>query len=377
VNRRRPLALAWSRHEGRDTLRIDGWSRPELDELSQLPAPELARRLVVLPTELVAAVSGLRGLQPVAGRFDFDRHGDGGCVHFSPRFPFAAGTSYSLLVAGPDGHLGADEGLSEGVGRDSEAWTIRRPARTGAPATTVVAICPTADELPVNQLKLYIYFSGPMSEGWAARAVQVRRADNDEPLDGVFLPAGPELWDSEHRRLTLLLDTGRIKRGLAAHQQTGYPLVEGVPIVVAVDPAFRDAEGRPLRTYRIGPPVRTRFTPADWSLGCPAAGSTEPLTVRFGRPLDRALLGHSLRVTDVAGRPVPGAASVGTGERSWQFTPGSPWQPGLYAVTVNPRLEDLAGNSLTRVFDRDLTRASDDPIAARPTVAFTCSPKTR
>jgi hypothetical protein len=47
-------------------------------------------------------------------------------------------------------------------------------------------------------------------------------------------------------------------------------------------------------------------------------------------------------------------------------------------VTVNPRLEDLAGNSLTRVFDRDLTRAGDDPIAARPSVvAFTCSPKKR
>src|SRR5262249_20643476 len=164
--------------------------------------------------------------------------------------------------------------------------------------------------LPVNQLRLYLHFSTPMSEGWADRAVQVRRAADDEPLDGVFL-GGPELWDREHRRLTLLLDPGRIKRGLVPHEHLGYPLVEGTPIVLAVDPAFRDAEGRPLRTgttrrYDVGPAVRARIAPVAWDLSRPTAGSTQPLTVRFDRPLDHALLAHSLRVTDAAGRPLPG-----------------------------------------------------------------------
>ena len=36
-------------------------------------------------------------------------------------------------------------------------------------------------------------------------------------------------------------------------------------------------------------------------------------------------------------------------------------------------LEDLAGNSLVRVFDRDLTRAEDNPASDRPiTLAFAC-----
>jgi hypothetical protein len=34
-------------------------------------------------------------------------------------------------------------------------------------------------------------------------------------------------------------------------------------------------------------------------------------------------------------------------------------------VVVDPRLEDLAGNSLIRVFDRDLARAEDAPTDAR------------
>jgi len=43
-------------------------------------------------------------------------------------------------------------------------------------------------------------------------------------------------------------------------------------------------------------------------------------------------------------------------------------------VLVDPRLEDLAGNSLIRVFDRDLTRAEDAPADARHVaIDFYCS----
>jgi len=45
---------------------------------------------------------------------------------------------------------------------------------------------------------------------------------------------------------------------------------------------------------------------------------------------------------------------------------------------IDPRLEDLAGNSLRRIFDRDLSRAEDDPPPALATeVAFTCSGSVR
>ena len=120
---------------------------------------------------------------------------------------------------------------------------------------------PTADELPANQLKLYIHFSRPMSEGWAARAVHGRRVDNDEPLEGVFFAMEPELWNRKRRRLTLLFDPGRIKRGLVPNEEAGYPLIEEVPIIVSIDASFRDTAGRPLRTgaerrLEIGPALR-------------------------------------------------------------------------------------------------------------------------
>ncbi|MSQ13711.1 MAG: hypothetical protein EXR47_06245 [Dehalococcoidia bacterium] len=312
--------------------------------------------LAVLPSELTKAGLDLRALQPVAGRFVLD----GGAVCFIPRFPFLDGAGYSLLLfpASADGR------------GDPETWTIQRPARTGVPETTVVAIYPTTDELPVNQLKLYVHFSHPMSEGWAARAVHVLRLDTHERLADVFLRMEPELWDPDRKRLTLLLDPGRIKRGLIPNQEAGYPLTEGAPVVVTIDASFRDATGRPLRAgaeqrYQVGPVLLARIDPVKWRLQQPAAGSTDPLTVEFDRPLDHALLQHCLWINDAAGAPLAGQASVGQGERSWRFQPQSPWKEGHHSVIVDPRLEDLAGNSLMRVFDRDLTRAEDTPADAR------------
>ena len=307
----------------------------------------------------------MRALQPPAGHFAIDEDS----ICFIPRFPFLNGMSYSLVV---------HSGLAGERAGELEVWSIQRPSRAGAPTTGVVAIYPTAEEVPVNQLKFYMHFSSPMSEGWAARAVHVRRADNSEPLDDVFLTM--ELWDPKRRRLTLLLDPGRIKRGLVPHEEARYPLTEGVPVVVIIDAEFRDAAGQPLRTgmerrYKVEPAVRVRVNPADWRFHYPAAGTLSPLTVEFDRSLDHALLESSLWVNNAAGAPMAGRGSIGPGERSWRFEPQSPWEEGRYAVVADPRLEDLAGNSLIRTFDRDLMRAEDVSVDVRAVaIEFTCAP---
>ena len=363
MTRGRKLELAWSEHQGRSCIRVRGWTTDELHRLAEIGASEFARRLAVLPSELIEAGADLSAIQPIAGRFEFAHN----AICFLPRFPFLDGTRYSLVLDPAAWERGEDR---------LEVWTIQRPAPEETPTTGVLAIYPTTDELPVNQLKLYIHFSGPMSEDWAARAVSVRREDNDELLDGVFLEMEPELWDRERRRLTLLLDPGRIKRGLVPNQESGYPLIEGVPIVVSVNVNFRDAAGRRLRSgkerrYEIGPPLRVRVNPADWRRHWPAAGSTNPITIEFDRPLDHALLEHSLWVTDASGVALPGKVSIGPADRSWRFEPESPWAEERHLVKVDSRLEDLAGNSLIRVFDRDLLRAEDAPVDA---IDFTCAP---
>ena len=344
------MTLTWSYHAGRDCLRVVGWLPAAPGAVAQLDPEALARRFAVVPASLVHAATEVSALQPLAGRFEVG--GDALC--FVPRWPFVAGLEYALLERSPSGAYGT-------------VASLHRPAPEAAPTTEVLAIYPTAPRVPVNLLKIYVSFTAPMSEGHAARAVRVRRADTNAVLEDVFLPNSLELWDPARTRLTLLLDPGRIKRGLLPHQQMGYPLMEGVPVTVTVDPTFRDAASQPLcapaeRHYEVAPPLRTRIDSAAWQVHPPAAATRDALKITFDRPLDRALLDHALTVHGRAGAPVQGRTTVGTTEHTWHFVPLAEWDDGNYTLAIDPRLEDLAGNSLARVFDRDLTRDEDTPL---------------
>jgi len=279
---------------------------------------------------------------------------DGQDMCFVPRFPFIGGTAYAVVIGGVT------------------AAVLVHP-RTEHPATTeVIDIRPSAAQVPRNLLRFYIRFSAPMSEGYATR--QVRLADDlGQELPGALLPAEHELWDGDRRRLTVLLDPARIKRGLAGHRQAGYPLRYGQPFRLVVDDGFLDAAGvrlraRAERRYQVGAHQRDRIDPGSWVLTVPARGSFDPLDVAFGRPLDHGLLARCLRVVDPDDRVVDGRPDIGPQERSWLLAPRAAWAPGTHRLVIDSVLEDLAGNSVSRVFDRDLTRGQDEPREAGPVI---------
>ncbi len=231
------------------------------------------------------------------------------------------------------------------------------------PTTEVIGIRPTGGTVPRNLLRCYIEFSAPMREAGAAH-VQLLDADG-APLVGALLATEYELWDPDRRRLTVLLDPARIKRGLVSHREVGYPLQERESVTLVVDAAFPDASGRPLRaaatrTWRVIGDERRHVTPSSWTLRPGSAGTTEPLTVAFDRALDHGLVARCLRVLGPDGA-VAGSGTVGPEERSWTFAPTEPWADAQHRLVVDPVLEDVAGNSVQRVFDRDLSSADDDP----------------
>jgi hypothetical protein len=165
-----------------------------------------------------------------------------------------------------------------------------------------------------------------------------------------------------------LLDPGRLKRGLAPHLDVGYPLEPGREVELVVDAAYPDAAGRPLvapttRRFKVAPSLRGRVDPARWRLTPPRPRSADPLRVAFDRPLDHALAARCLEVLDAASRPVAGSTALAEGERGWRFVPALPWGLGHHRLIVAPELEDVAGNSVIRPFDRDLSRPEDDPAA--------------
>jgi len=92
----------------------------------------------------------------------------------------------------------------------------------------------------------------------------------------------------------------------------------------------------------------------------------DPFDVTFDRSLDHALVVRCLDVIGPDGRRVDGTCEVGSEQRSWRLTPTEPWLGRPHSLTVDPDLEDLAGNSVARVFDRDLTDTEDGLWDGRP-----------
>jgi hypothetical protein len=354
--------IRWSSYGGADCIRLVGVAgladpaglaaRAGLGQDAAVGVAAAARAAgvevrPVLDNQLatdVAAAAG--GLPATAGRLVRD----GADVCFVPRFTFVSGTSYAVAVGG----------ITVAV--------LLRPGPDSVSTTRVLLISPTAAQVPQNLLRCYIWFSAPMSQGYAARHVRLVD-DMGAELAGALLPTD-ELWDGARRRLTVLLDPARIKRGLVGHRELGYPLRSGEPFRLVVDDGFRDAGGNRMlspaeRRYLVGPDERRRVDPSRWALAAPARGTRDPVEVAFDRPLDRGLLGRCLSVTDSDGRGADGAAEIGRHEMSWRLVPTRPWADLEYELVVAPVLEDLAGNSVGRVFDRDLTR-HDSPAAERP-----------
>ena len=234
-------------------------------------------------------------------------------------------------------------------------------------------IYPTAERLPSNLLRLYLVFDRPMSTG-EARAHLRLLDEAGRTVERAFLQLDEELWDASGRRLTVLFDPGRIKRGLRANLESGPPLLEGRRYTLVVDGGWRDAGGRPLaagvsKVFETIAPDRALPVVDEWTLETPAAGTQTPLVLRFPEVLDRALLSSAIAVVDSAGETVRGDIDVLPGEQTWTFTPARVWRQGTYSLRVSSELEDVAGNSLHRVFDAEVQ--GDDSTTARVPAVLT------
>jgi hypothetical protein len=291
----------------------------------------------------------------------------GGALRFVPRFPLQAGVRYRASVA-----------IGELPGGESGAAPIERTLVLPAPALRAVHIVervhPTADELPENLLRFYLQFSGPMSQGEAYRHVRLLRGDR-QAVELPFLEIGEELWDPSGTRLTLLFDPGRIKRGLVPHEAAGVALESGKEYRLVVERAWPDARGAPLRQghekrFRVTAADRRSPDPRAWRLAWPLADTRQPLRVDLDEPLDHALLQRMLRVAGPGGE-VAGQVEVSADQQRWTFTPDAPWTSGEHALVVDPALEDLAGNSIARVFDADRTEGTGRRDEASLRIAFT------
>ena len=279
----------------------------------------------------------------------YSRTGD--TLKFQPRYPLSAGVQYRAVF--------------RGEGNPVEV-RFAGPTAIAGPAAKLEKMYPSTDTLPANQLKLYLEFSQPMSRGGIWSHIHLIR-DDGKMVELPFLEIDQELWSPDQKRLTVLFDPGRLKRGVTPQVEMGEALEPGRSYTLLVDRDLPDAHNQPLvetfrRQFRVAPSLREGIDVKKWRV----TASRDLLTVEFDRPLDWALLQHVLRVNGIEG-----SAAIDRNETRWRFTPSRPIKPGHHELVIDMALEDLAGNRIGRPFDVDLfERVTERITAVTTTLGF-------
>jgi len=269
----------------------------------------------------------------------------GEVLTFTPRFPLLPGRDYRVVLD-----------LSElAPNKDPMVYRFRTPAAPVHQSTFVTEVYPSADVVPANLLRIYIYFSRPMSRSGILN--HIRLVDqSDHPVEQAFLETEGGLWDPEARRLTLFFHPGRIKTGVSLHEKMGLALKPGGRYRLIVSKDTEDAEGQPLgadftKEFRVAPEDRQSPDVREWNIQAPRANTRNALVVDARKPLDHALFERLIRVEDPAGNVVRGAVTLEENDTRWRFVPEQPWRAGEYYLRAAGELEDLAGNRPTRLFE--------------------------
>jgi hypothetical protein len=279
---------------------------------------------------------------PIAGKYAVD----GNAVHFTPMFPLDAGRKYQARYEGAEFLSGEPASAAEAI--------VGLPAAAAAAPVHVTGIFPSSDEVPENQLRMYIHFSGPMGRRGGLEHVTLLD-DHGKPVVDPFLPVDGELWNADRTRYTVFFDPGRQKRGILPNREMGFSLAAGHRYTLVIDREWVDGNGNPLgesftKSFRVTAPDLEPLDPKAWAIVPPREGTRDSISVTFPEPLDHGLL---LRAVGVRrnGAPVVGDVRVEAHESRWTMTPNEPWQPGDYAVIALGVLEDLAGNRIGRPFE--------------------------
>ncbi len=257
---------------------------------------------------------------------------------FLPVIDFQPGGTYTLRLV-PDGYT----------------TTFSLPLPDGYAPATLETIYPSDSVWPSNLLKVHLYFSAPVAATNVYDHIYLTDSTGSR-LDRIFLPLQPPLWNEDRTRLTLWIEPGRTKRDLGPNRRLGPALLAGHSYQLHVSRELKDQLGQPLAqsyqfTFRAGPPDRAVLQPDTWEVVSPPH-STAPLTLLLPESLDYVTASTYLRVETEQGSPVASRISYQPALRQWQFQPTTPWLPGRYRLRIDPRVEDLAGNRLHRLFDR-------------------------
>lgn len=319
-------------------------------------------RVVVMEGDVPSATPMLGSLEPRGSEWVW-----------IPRFRLRAGQSYRAEYS---------QVLESGERRVIAQETFQIPRDDNAMPPRLLSVSPAAGTVPENLLRVYLEFDQPMSRGFAAEGIRLID-DKGVEVELPFLVLDDELWNEEGTRLTLLLDPGRVKQGLKPHDEEGRALIAGTTYRVELLPTWMSASGIKMEesydwSWQATPSDTQPPEWNDWRVVVPTRGTREPLVIDTLSPIDRGLGERLIDVRTAVGDVIEGRLTADSMLTRWEFVPEQTWEVDSIVLSIDPVLEDPAGNSLIRPFEIDLQEGDsrrDLPRLERTLVLQTPSTK--
>lgn len=267
---------------------------------------------------------------------------DAGYLIFKPYFPFESGMTYVVRT----------------MNDKADGTYSYHPFQIGkkeiVEEAKVISIYPSANQLPENLLRFYIYFNTPMKKGQALKYIQL--LDEEGNIDRhAFMEFKQELWSADGKRLTVLFDPGRIKRGVSTNELRGPALIEGKRYKLSISGTWQDVHGQQLtintiKEFVVDNGYRQHLKINDWEIDVPKVNTNESLTIKFDRIIDHALI-QSMITLKNGDNNLAGNWEILENEQLIRFIPEKKWSEGNYRIMFDSRLEDVAGNNLENLLD--------------------------
>ncbi|WP_141652441.1 hypothetical protein [Rhizobium grahamii] len=138
-----------------------------------------------------------------------------------------------------------------------------------------VAVQPSGPEVPANLFRISLVFARPVGETVLPR-LELRRAKwrcHREAVPGTRAPV------PSGKILTVLLDPGRVKSGLIAHDALGAVLHADSLVVPTLN-------GHEINRWRVISDDHEGPRPSGWNVGRVLVGTHRPLVVELDAPID-------------------------------------------------------------------------------------------
>ena len=266
-------------------------------------------------------------------------------LKFKPYFPFELGLPYVVK-------------LNVGIEKQPMYIPFQIGEKRKVDLARVLGIFPTSVLLPENVLRFYFYFQTPMKQEEALQHIKLIDKDGNVD-DHAFMKFKEELWSSDGKRLTILFDPGRIKKGVSTNMLLGPALDHGHEYTLRVSKEWKDVYGQnlirdSLKQMSIVSAYRDKIAVDEWVIIKPKYNTKDNITIEFDRIMDHALLQSMIEVRNENHSLVEGRWEIFANENQIQFIPIQKWSRGKYRIRLDTRLEDVAGNNLQNLLDHNI-----------------------